>query len=184
MPTYIALLRGINVLGRNTLPMKELREVFEAEGCRHVRTYIQSGNVIFSCPAEAARRLPARVAAAVARTRGFEPRVLLITGAELRRAAAGSPFPEADASPRSVHVFFLARRPPSPDLVAMDALRSPTERFALDGKAFYLYTPDGFGPSRLADRVERLLGVDATARNWRTVTTLLRMAGRAPARTP
>ncbi|MEW5983757.1 MAG: DUF1697 domain-containing protein [Acidobacteriota bacterium] len=176
MPTYIALLRGINVLGRNSLPMKELRLLFEAEGCRDVRTYIQSGNVIFDSPAATARRLPLRVAAAVARTRAFEPRVLIITRAELDRAAAGNPFPEADTNPRSLHVFFLARKPTSPDVAAMETLRTPTERFALDGKAFYLYTPDGFGPSRLADRVERLLGVDATARNWRTVTTLLEMA--------
>lgn len=185
MSTYIALLRGINVLGRNSLLMADLRQLFERQGCRNVRTYIQSGNVVFESPADAARRVPERVAAAVSRTRGFEPRVLVVTRAELRRAAARNPFcQEADANPRSLHVFFLARKPSRPDLATMEALRAPSERFALDGKAFYLHTPDGFGPSRLADRVERLLGVDATARNWRTVTTLLRMAGRARARTP
>lgn len=176
MNTYIALLRGINVTGRNSLRMAELRSLVEGLGCRDVRTYIQSGNVVLSCPAAVARRLPEGITAAIARARGFEPRVLVISRAELQRAVAGNPFPEADANPRSLHIFFLERKPPRPDLASMEALKTPTERFALDGKAFYLLTPDGFGPSRLAERAERLLGVAATARNWRTARTLLEMA--------
>lgn len=176
MTTYIALLRGINIIGRNSLPMAELRGLFEANGCRDVRTYIQSGNVIFRRPTGDTARLAARVTGAVAAKRGFEPRVLVVTEQELRRAAKANPFPEADANPRSLHLFFLAARPPRPDITALEALRTATERFALRGKVFYLHTPDGFGRSKLADRAERLLGVDATARNWRTVTTLVEMA--------
>jgi uncharacterized protein (DUF1697 family) len=178
--TYIALVRGINILGRNALPMAELRSLFEANGCRDVRTYIQSGNVIFRRPAVDTARLAARVTAAIAAKRGFEPRVLVVTAQELQRAAKANPYPEADANPRSLHLFFLAARPRTPDIAALEALKTATERFTLRGKVFYLHTPDGFGRSKLADRAERLLGVDATARNWRTVTTLLEMAKEPP----
>jgi uncharacterized protein (DUF1697 family) len=75
-----------------------------------------------------------------------------------------------------VHLFFLAKSPKKPDTRGLDALRTATERFELKDRVFYLHTPDGFGKSKLAARAERLLGVDATARNWRTVTALIEMA--------
>ena len=102
--------------------------------------------------------------------------MLVLTRSELERAAAGNPFPEADENPQSLHLFFLAERPKKPDLTSLEALRAKTERFVLKGKILYLHTPGGFGTSTLAGRAERLLGVATTARNWRTVTTLLHMA--------
>ena len=176
LTTYIALFRGINVGGSNLISMKELKEVLETNGCVDVRTYVQSGNVIFRSGVSDAARLAKQLAAAVSKSRGFEPRVLVLTRDELERAAAGNPFQEADQNPQSVHLFFLAERPKKPDLESLEALKTHTERFHLKGSSFYLYTPDGFGRSKLGQRVERLLGVDATARNWRTVTTLLEMA--------
>lgn len=176
MKTYIALFRGINVGGSHLLPMKELKLLLERTGCVDVQTYIQSGNVIFRSVVADAPRLAKQLAAAVSRSHGFEPRVVALTHAELERAAAGNPFPEAGDNPKSVHLFFLAERPKKPDLKSLEALKTKTERFALKGKVFYVHTPDGFGKSRLAAGAERLLGVDATARNWRTVTTLLEMA--------
>jgi uncharacterized protein (DUF1697 family) len=74
-----------------------------------------------------------------------------------------------------IHLFFLAGPPKKADVKSIEALKARTERFALKGRIFYLHTPDGFGASKLAQRAERLLGVQATARNWRTVTTLLEM---------
>jgi len=116
------------------------------------------------------------VTAAVAKARGFAPRLLVLSRTELERAAAGNPFPEADDHPQSVHLFFLAEPATAADLNAMNALKAASERFVLKGRVLYLHTPDGFGSSKLAARAERLLGVDATARNWRTVTTLVEMA--------
>jgi uncharacterized protein (DUF1697 family) len=176
MTTYIALLRGINLLGHNRLPMKELKRIIEQCGCIDVQTYIQSGNVIFRSGSTDTPRLAKQLAAAVSRSHGFEPRVLVLTQRLLTSAAAANPFPEAEANPATVHLFFLAERPRKPDLGSIEALRTKTERFALKGNVFYLHTPDGFGSSKLAKRAERLLGVDATARNWRTVTTLLDLA--------
>jgi uncharacterized protein (DUF1697 family) len=176
MKTYIALFRGINIVGNNRLPMSDLKVLLGRNGCRDVQTYIQSGNAIFRSAATDLRRLATEVSAAVARDHGFEPNVLVLTTRQLAKAAAANPFPEAEANPKSVHLFFLAGRATRPDLAALQALKAKSERFALNGKVFYLHTPDGFGTSKLAPRVERLLGVPATARNWRTVTTLLEMA--------
>jgi len=180
MQTYIALFRGINVGGSHLLPMNELKLVLEKNGCVDVQTYIQSGNVIFRCAKSDAARLPKRLAAAVSRSHGFEPRVLVLTRGELESAAAGNPFPEAGENPGSLHLFFLAELPKKPDMKSFDALKAKTERFELKDRIFYLHTPDGFGTSKLAQRAERLLGVEATARNWRTVTTLLEMANASP----
>ena len=174
---YVALLRGINVGGNNMLPMKELKELLEKEACSEVRTYIQSGNVIFRCAMTDTARLEKRLAAAVSKSHGFEPRVLVLTHGEIESAAKSNPFPEAVEDPKRLHLFFLTGTPEKPDLKTLEALKTKSERFALNGRIFYLHTPDGFGTSKLAVRAERLLGVEATARNWRTVTTLLEMAG-------
>lgn len=176
MNLYIALLRGINVGGSHMVAMKDLKLLFEQNGCVDVQTYIQSGNVVFRSAISDTKRLAMQVSAAVSKGRGFEPRVLVLTSTELKRAAANNPFPEAEGNPKSVHLFFLAGLAKQADLKSMEALKARTERFALKGKVLYLHTPDGFGTSKLAARAERLLGVEATARNWRTVTTLLQMA--------
>lgn len=176
MHTYIALFRGINVGGSNRLPMKDLERLLETHGCVGVETYIQSGNAVFRSAASDAGRLAKQVTAAVSKSHGFAPRVLVLTRSELEKAAAGNPYPEADQHPKTVHLFFLADPPKKPDLKSLEALRARTERFELKGTVFYLHTPDGFGTSKLAARAERLLGVEATARNWRTVTTLVGMA--------
>jgi len=173
--TYIALFRGVNVGASHRLPMKELKVVLEKNGCVDVRTYIQSGNVILSSAMSDTDRLARRLTVAVSRSHGFEPRVLLLTRGEFESAVAGNPFPEASENPRSLHLFFLAGVPTKADLKSIGALKTQTERFALRDRIFYLHTPQGFGTSKLAERAERLLGVEGTARNWRTVTTLLEM---------
>src|SRR5262249_6725694 len=145
--TWVALFRGINVVGANLLSMKDLKTLVEKNGCRDVRTYIQSGNVVFrSAPCDPGT-LERRLTRAVEKKHGFAPRVLALTKADLEKAAAGNPFPEAAGNPQSVHVFFLAESPREPDRAGLDRVRTPTERFELKGRCFYLHTPDGFGPS-------------------------------------
>lgn len=170
---WIALLRGINVGGRNRLPMAELRALFEAAGCDEVRTYIQSGNVVLAAAERDRAALAERLADAIAEAKGFRPAVMLLTAAELAAARDGNPFPDAAAEPRSLHLWFLAADPAGVDLSPLDEVRAPNERFELRGRVFYLHAPDGIGRSKLAERVERKLGVEATARNWRTVEALL-----------
>ena len=155
--------------------MKDLAGIFEELGYGEVRTYIQSGNVVFrSTPVQkdaAAGEIRARIEARY----GFAPRVLLLEPPELRDAVARNPFPTEDG--KALHLFFLESPAPHPDLAAMEARRVGSEAFALSGNVLYLYTPDGFGRSKLAAGVERCLGVPATARNWNTVRELLRLAG-------
>lgn len=176
MTTWIALLRGINMGGHHKLPMKSLAALLEQLGCRDVRTYIQSGNAVFRHAARDGQRLAGQIGAAIREAHGFEPFVLLLRREELERSAAGNPFPHAESSPTRLSLFFLGGAPERPDLAGLDRLKRPTETFVLDGATFYLHTPDGFGNSKLAARIPALLGVEATARNWRTVTTLLELA--------
>jgi uncharacterized protein (DUF1697 family) len=176
MKTWIALFRGINVGGSRVLPMKALVAALEAIGCTGVRTYVQSGNAVFRSGESQAARLAARIRRAVGERHGFEPDVLLLAPVELERALAAHPFPQAASDPKSLHLFFLAEAPRQPDLEALQAIKGARESFALAGRVFYLHTPDGFGKSKLAARVERRLGVAATARNLRTVAALVELA--------
>jgi uncharacterized protein (DUF1697 family) len=173
--TWVALFRGINVGGNNMLPMKDLATLLTGLGLGEVRTYIQSGNVVFTAGGTATS-LTGRIGAAVERRFGFRPQLLLLGSAELARAVAGNPFPEATGQPGLLHLWFLAGRPGKGAGAALSALAAGDERFVLRGKVLYLHAPKGIGSSKLAARAERALGVGATARNWRTVTTLLSMA--------
>lgn len=132
MKTYIALFRGINVGGNHMLPMKELKVVLEKNGCVDVQTYIQSGNVILRSPSDAAG-LAKRLTAAVSKSHGFEPRVLLLTRAEMERAATANPFPEGADNPKSLHLFFLAEKPTKPDLKGIDAIKERALRVERQG---------------------------------------------------
>lgn len=175
MKTWIALLRGVNVVGRNQVRMKALAAAFERAGFRSVRTYLQSGNVVFQSRSGTPRTLGVRIAQLVLEEFGFEPRVMVINGEELAAAIRGNPFPAAEENHKLVHLYFLGGSPKEPDLEALAQLDAGREKFALKRGVFYLYTPDGFADSVLQSRVERCLGVAATARNWRTANELLRM---------
>lgn len=174
--TWVALLRGINVGGRNRVAMVELREALTGAGLSDVRTYIQSGNVVFDTADSDLDRISVRISAKILKNHGFEPRVLLLESAELERAIARNPFPEAVAEPKTLHLLFLETAPEHPDLEGLESVRAERERFELDDCVFYLHAPDGIGRSRLAERVERLLGVPATARNWRSVQKIRELA--------
>lgn len=173
--TWIAFFRGINVGGHNPLPMKTLPALLAACGCTDSKTYIQSGNVVFRSSATVAR-LEQDIAKAVHAEHGHQPRVLILSTRELARAVARNPYPQADAEPKSLHLFFLAGKPQKAGLEKLAGLCANGEEFALDGSVFYLYAPNGVGKSKLAASVDRALGVETTARNWRTCRTVLEMA--------
>jgi uncharacterized protein (DUF1697 family) len=177
--TWVALFRGINVGGNNILPMKELVATLEGVGCQDVATYIQSGNVVFQSEETDASMLSDRIATAVKESHGFEPRVLVLGPEVVERAVRSNPFREAESEPKSLHVYFLASSPGRPGLEALEEIKGYREQFVLDGDVLYLHAPDGVGRSRLAANAERLLGVSATARNWRTVNKLLTMVGQS-----
>lgn len=175
MATWIALLRGINVLGRNPVSMPALSAALERDGLARVRTYIQSGNVVFDCLGGSRAALAQRIARAVSDGHGFLPRVVVLSAGDLERAAQRNPFPAAEALPKSLHLYFLAAAARGADLEPLHRVRS-SEAFELRGRVLYLHTPDGFAASRVPNQIERALGVEATARNWRTVTRLIALA--------
>ena len=174
MATWIALLRGVGG-GIRPLSMRELTTALEGIGLKDVRTYIQSGNVVFTS-AKAATRLAGEIERCIEKRFGFHSKTFILSVPELKRAAAGNPFPQADAQPKSLHLFFLAKPAKDAQLDAMNELKAKSEQFVLTGKVFYFYAPEGFGTSKLGAKAGRLLGVDTTARNWRTVGKLLELA--------
>ena len=173
---WIALLRGVNVVGRRQVPMQELAATLQRAGLKSVRTYIQSGNVLFQSARGTARSLSTQIAQLVERQFGFAPQVMVISQQQLAEAIAGNPFPQAAQNHKALHLFFLSEEPTDPDLELLTRLQAGREAFALKQGVFYLYTPDGFPDSKIAQKVERALGVHATARNWRTANQLLAMA--------
>ena len=132
MSRHVALLRGVNVGGRNRLPMKELTAIFESVGCSEVSTYIQSGNVVFSASSALAKQVPERVAERLREGFGLETPVVARTAAQWRRVAAEHPLGgEADA--KTLHVLFLAGKPKAAQVAALDSERSPPDRFLVMG---------------------------------------------------
>jgi len=176
MKTYIALFRGINVGGRNKLPMKDLVATLENVGCRNVATYIQSGNAVLQSEERDASVLSETIQAAIKERSGFEPRVLLLESEDMERAMRSNPFPEAQSEPKTLHLYFLAAPPERPDLDALEGMKGDRESFVLGDGVFYLHAPDGLGRSKIAANAEKFLDVPATARNWRTVSKVMGMA--------
>lgn len=176
--TFVALLRGVNVGGKNRLPMKALAAFFEEAGAAEVRTYIQSGNVLFTSAPEKAARIGTAVTARIRERLGFDAPILLRSGAELASVAKGNPFLRAGVDPATLHVLFLPERPAAAAVAALDRDRSPPDAFEVRGAEIYLCLPDGMGRTKLGvDYFDRALSTRCTARNWRTVTTLLQLAG-------
>ncbi len=179
MKTYIALFRGINVGGNNPLPMKDLVAALESVGARDVATYIQSGNAVFRSGEKDAASLADGIRASIGERHGFEPSVLVLGSEEMEEAVRYNPFPEAESEPKTLHLYFLAASPEHPDLDALQGIKGDRERFVLSDGVFYLHAPDGIGRSKLAANAEKLLGVPATARNWRTVRKVMEMSDRS-----
>ncbi len=175
METWIALFRGINVGGKNILPMAKLTKDLASLKLKNVRTYIQSGNVVFESAATSPSSLSRKIAKRIEDRHGFRPQVLLLNRDELLTAIKSNPFPRAVADPKSLHFFFLAEPTVAPNTRALDAAKSPTENYKLTDRVFYLHAPDGIGRSKLAANAERHLGVVTTARNYRTVAKLFDM---------
>ncbi|WP_026148027.1 DUF1697 domain-containing protein [Robiginitomaculum antarcticum] len=177
MMKWIVLLRGINVGGHNKLPMAELRSLLEGMGCHDIKTYIQSGNCIFTAPETSAGAIEQKIQSAIDKVYDFKPRILAVTREDLRATLAANPYPVDDDKGATVHFFFLAQEAIQADMDALDSLRASDEAWTLTPKVFYLHAPSGIGRSKLAARAEAKLGVAATARNIKTVKKLAQLAG-------
>lgn len=179
--SHVALLRGINVGGKNKLPMNDLAAVFTDVGCTSVQTYIQSGNVVFFAKAALAKRVARLVAAAIAERLGLDVPVVLRTVEELRAVAGANPFLKKGTDTKTLHVAFLADRP---DAKKVAALEHPdpksSDAFAVRGREVYLLFPAGVAKTKLSNRFfDARLETTSTVRNWRTVLKLVDLAGGA-----
>jgi uncharacterized protein (DUF1697 family) len=173
---WVTLLRAVNLGARNKVPMAELRKKLEAAGYEDVRTYIASGNVLLDGPAGKAA-LGSAIERLVADEFGVETTAILRKPRELAASVAKHPF-GADTS--ETHVAFLSRRPTKDAAGRLEGAVGPSELAVLAGADVYLRLPRGVhGAGLSVARVESLLGVEATMRNWRTVAKLAELAAEA-----
>jgi len=172
MNTWIALLRGINVGGNNILPMAEFRSELESLNLKNVRTYIQSGNVVFDSAVKSASSLTTKIGERIEIRYGFRPQIFILSREGLLSAIESNPFTKATSEPKTLHFCMLSEPATNPDLQALDRVKTATESYNLTNHVFYLHAPDGIGRSKLAAVIERSLGVTTTSRNFRTIDKL------------
>jgi uncharacterized protein (DUF1697 family) len=184
MPTHVALLRGINVGGRNKVAMGDLRTVVASLGHGDVATYIQSGNVVFTSRDTDTTAIAGKLARALEQAVGVRSSVVVLSRAELAKVIAGNPFPD-EADPRHLHAIVRGAKVTAKEAaVIADAERRARDKGGRDqakvvGRTVYLRTPDGLGRSELAAQLTKADPAagdrGGTARNWATVTKLLAM---------
>ena len=178
---YVALLRGINVGGRNKVAMADLRQVAESLGHTEVATYIQSGNLVFTNTGDNTVALADALEQEIARSLAVRPAVVVLSRADLAQVIADNPFP-GESNPKALHAVFR-REAMTPDAIAAvaDAEQKARSKGCQDeavvvGRTLFLRTPDGLGRSELAAQLARVGSQAAgTARNWSTVNRLLAM---------
>jgi len=177
MPTYIAMLRGINVSGHKMVKMEALRASFGALRLSNVQTYVQSGNLVFGVGNGSVAALSEKIEQRILRDFGFSVPVFLRTAKELEEIIKDNPFLKETAIDHSkLHITFLSDAAPKTAPEALQPLEVKPEQFHAIGRQIYLYCPNGYGRTKLSNTaIERKLSVGATTRNWRTVNTLLAM---------
>ena len=179
MDTYVAMLRSINVGGRNRLSMADLRDLVTSLGFGDVATYLQSGNVIFTgsgTPGDVARVIAGGLDADL----GLTVPVIVRSTADLQRTVDTNPLVDLEEDPKKLHVTFLADPPDAGRLAALAGLVGTfgDDRVRVVGPDVFLHCPGGYGRTMLNNAFfERKLGTTATTRNWRTVCTLAVVAG-------
>ena len=172
--THVALLRGINVGGKNKLPMAELAELFRAAGCAEVRTYIASGNVLFRASDRTAKRIPMLITKRIQEDFGLRVPVILRDEQELRQVRAKNPFLAKSADSDQLYVGFLADEAQARQVRALDPARSPGDEFLVRGREIYMRLSTGAAKTRLTNAwFDAQLGTTSTFRNWRTVGKLV-----------
>ncbi len=172
--THILLLRSVNVSGANIVKMAGLRAFLSELGFEGVQTYIQSGNAVFSSP-KSVGDVHLLISHAFAPRFGFAPKMMLVTAEDFADAIAGNPFTDPGIDPARLHLGFMADAPDGEAARAVAAKPRDSEEYQIEGRVFYLHSPEGVGKSRFFEGLERTLKVPVTFRNWRTVLALRTM---------
>lgn len=182
MPTYVVLLRAVNVGGTGKLPMADFRKLLEGLGFKNIQTYIQSGNAVFDAPGSA-DKVSKLIATGLQKLMTKPAPVLIRTHKQLDRIIAANPFVAEAVDGNRVFVGFLAESPPKNAAEGLERLvaQSPSrrDRWHLSGDTLYLHLPAGVGVTKFSGKtLDRVLGVIATGRNWNTVLKLHAMSKR------
>jgi uncharacterized protein (DUF1697 family) len=176
MARHVAFLRGINLAGKRRVSMEKLRATLEEAGYTDVKTLLQSGNVVLTSSAKPAK-LERDLAKTLREAFGFDISVVVRTRKELADVVAADPFGAEATDPKLYQVSFLSAKPKHAGVKELESADVAPERVAVRGREVYAWHPGGVGRSELAKLItDRRLGVEVTARNWRTVTKLLELA--------
>ncbi|MEC7770445.1 MAG: DUF1697 domain-containing protein [Bacteroidota bacterium] len=173
--TYIGLLRGINVSGQKKIKMADLRLVLEENGLKNVKTYIQSGNIVFDHKQVDANKLEEIIASTIRAHFGFDVPTLIIQKDDVEQTLKVNPFLEESEENNLYYV--LLKNPPREELIAQfNELQFENERFLVTDTCVYLFCENGYGRAKLNNNfVEKKLKVEATTRNHKTMLKLLEM---------
>jgi uncharacterized protein (DUF1697 family) len=178
MNTYIAILRGINVGAQKAVKMEELRKMFEKLGAKRVKTYIQSGNVVFDSTEKNCKELKDQIEKEIGTTFGFDVPTLVIELSELKGIIKNNPYPaKKDVDISKVHVTFLSDQPDDELIAKIDQKLYKPDEFTIGSKSIYLHIPESYGLTKLSNSFfEKKLKLTATTRNWKTTNELLTIA--------
>lgn len=188
MTTYISILRGINVSGKNLIKMDALRTLLSELKLQNVQTYIQSGNIVFDCittdtealevPASVTDLLSKKIAVVIEKQFGFEVPVITMTLEDLKQSVEGNPFLKDKSKDVSfLHITFLTEVPQDVLFKTIDGNKYLPDEIQLINKTLYLYCPNGYGKTKLHNAfLENKLKVTATTRNWKTCNELIQIA--------
>jgi uncharacterized protein (DUF1697 family) len=177
MKTYIALLRGINVSGHKLIKMELLRKVLAELHFKNIRTYIQSGNIIFDAATLDHKTLENQIGAKIEEHFGFQVPVVIVTLEELKSVVSKNPFTETEIpDPTQPYVAFLSDAPSAENNTAFSMMVFGKDRFTIADKNIYLLYPDSAANAKLSNAIiETKLKVKATSRNWKTILKLIEL---------
>jgi uncharacterized protein (DUF1697 family) len=178
MTTYISILRGINVGGNRTIKMDALRQLMGELGCSNVKTYIQSGNVVFQSELTEEAVLEQKISEAITTKFGFDVPVMVINATEWSEILAKNPFLQDKSKDAAfIHLTFLAAVPTAENTAKIQAGQFQDDDFCILDRVVYLYCPNGYSNSKLSNNfLENKLKTTATTRNWKTCKELLSIA--------
>ena len=180
MPAYVAMLRGVNVTGHNSIKMEQLRELCDRLSFQKVETYVQSGNIVFQAKTENPTLLSKRICESILDAFGFETPVIVRTSKEMENVIANNPFlKEKEVDSSKLYITFLREATQKSSLNTNAKFATSKDRFFLASREIYLYCHEGYGRTKLSNNaIEKALSVTATTRNWRTTNTLLDMVSK------
>jgi uncharacterized protein (DUF1697 family) len=175
---YAALLRGINVGGHSIIKMAELKKQFESIGLSDVRTYIQSGNVVFTTTEKDTGKINLKLKKHLQMTVGFNKEIFILTPEELRTSLKHCPFePELNDERQLCYIMFMSDKPGKQQINKLMELKGKEYSFAFYEKLLYIAYPREYGGNRRNINFEKVLGVTGTARTWKVVSKLIELCG-------